>query len=114
MRRLPALLTALALALALAVLFVLALAATSARIPLARALRSLLVGALVTPPDVSLWALPRAQGAVALLVLLALLTCVALARVSGVLGLALLYCCAPRAPFLAGHAAHEEEDPCAD
>jgi len=107
MRRLLASLTTL-------VLFALVLAATSARIPLARALRSLLVGALLTPPDVSLWALPRAQGAVALLVLLALLTCVALARVSGVRGLALVSCCAPLAPFLARQAAREEEDPCAD
>ncbi len=106
MRRLIAPLTAV-------FLFALVLAATSARIPLAHALRSLLVGALVTPPDVSLWALPRAHGAVALLVLLALLTCVALARVSGVRGLALVSCCAPLAPFLAGQAAHEEEDPCA-
>ncbi len=110
MRRLLASLTAL-------VLFALALAATSARIPLARALRSLLVGALLTPPDVSLWALPRAQGTVALLVLLALLTlltCVALARVGGVLGLALMYYCAPLALRWWGRTAHEEEDPCAD
>jgi len=104
MRRLLASLTALAVA----VLFALALASTSARVPLARALRSLLVGALLTPPDVSLWALPRAQGAVALLALLALLT-----RVSSVLGLTLLYYCAPFALRWWGRTAHEEENPCA-
>jgi len=52
MRRLPALLTALAMA--VAVLLALALAATSARIPLARALRSLLVGALVLLTGIAL------------------------------------------------------------
>ncbi len=107
MRRLPVPLTALALA----VLLALALAAPASPW---RALRSLLVGALLAMPDVSLWALPRAQGAAALLVLLTLLTCVARARGRGVLRLVLLYCCAPLAPFLAGQAAHEEEDPCAD
>ena len=105
MRRLLASLTTL-------VLFALALATTSARIPLARALRSLLVGALLTPPDISLWALPRAQAAVALLILLTLLTL--LTRVSSVLGLTLLYYCAPVALRWWGRTAHEEETPCAD
>ncbi len=107
MRRLLASLTAL-------VLFALALAATSALVPVARALRSLLVGALFAMPAISRWTLPRAHGAVALLVLLVLLTCVALARVGGVLRLALVYYCAPLALRWWGRTAHEEEAPCAD
>ncbi len=93
MRRLPALLLALALA----------LAATSACVPVAHALRSLLVAALLTTPDVSLWALPRAHGALALFILLAPLILlilparVVLARVGEVLGFVLVYYCAPLA-----------------
>ncbi len=108
MRRLLASLTALVVA----VLLALALAPTSARVPLARALRSPLIGALLTPPDISLWALPHAQAAVALLILLTLLTL--LTRVSSVLGLTLLYYCAPLALRWWGRTAHEEETPCAD
>lgn len=105
MRRVPALLTALAVAVLLA-------------LALAHALRSLLVATLLATPAVSSWALPRAPGApgaVALLVLLTLLARVVFARLGGVLGLALVFWCAPLASLMRkGHAAHEEEDPCAD
>jgi len=111
MRRLLASLTALVVA----VLLALALAPTSARVPLARALRSPFVGALLTPPDISLWALPHAQATVALLILLILLTLLTLlTRVSSVPGLTLLYYCAPVALRWWGRTAHEEETPCAD